>query len=141
MHIWYATTVLMANFLFAVHTTKIYCRPVCPARKAKLKNLSFYKHAAQAEANGFRPCMRCRPESAPGSSAWIGTSVAVRRAVRLMESHDLTIQQLVKCLGVGERWFRELFTKEMGIKPANILTQSKTCLSSTTNRYNQFFND
>jgi methylphosphotriester-DNA--protein-cysteine methyltransferase len=62
------------KFFVAVKTTMIYCRPTCPARKAKLKNLTFYIHAAQAEEAGYRPCLRCRPEAAPGSPAWIGAS-------------------------------------------------------------------
>lgn len=117
------------RFFVAVHTTKIYCRPVCPARKAKLENLTFYLHAILAENDGFRPCMRCRPESAPGSSAWIGTSAVVRRAIRLMESNTFNIQQLVEQLGLGERWFRDLFTKEIGMNPQAYLLNQKLALA------------
>ena len=90
------------TFFVAVKTTNIYCRPVCPARKAKLENLDFYQHAHQAEADGYRPCIRCRPESAPGSPAWLGTSTTVKRAVRLMQnsSSHLSITELANQLGI-----------------------------------------
>lgn len=108
------------KFFVAVKTTKIYCRPVCPARKAKLENLEFFIHAAQAEEAGYRPCLRCRPETAPGSVAWIGTSATVRRAVRMMEADDLellSVASIAEKLGIGERWLRSLFQQEMGISP------------------------
>src|SRR5438309_1308074 len=73
------------TFFVAVKTTMIYCRPICPARKAQLKNLQFFIHSTQAEEAGYRPCLRCRPETAPGSTAWIGTSAIVQRAIRIME--------------------------------------------------------
>jgi AraC family transcriptional regulator, regulatory protein of adaptative response / DNA-3-methyladenine glycosylase II len=112
------------KFFVAVKTTMIYCRPTCPARKAHLKNLTFYIHAAQAEEAGYRPCLRCRPESAPGSAAWIGTSATVQRAIRMMDSYaldDLSIGSMAEKLGVGERWLRELFQKQVGASPKSIL--------------------
>lgn len=116
------------KFFVAVKTTKIYCRPICPARKAKLENLEFYIHAVQAEAAGYRPCMRCRPESAPGSAAWIGTSSTVKRAIRLMESFaldELSIQNLATKLGIGSRWLRELFQQQVGASPQTVLLAKK----------------
>src|SRR5262249_38513141 len=56
------------RFFTGVRTTKIYCRPVCPVRPAQAKNVTFFPSAAAAEAAGFRPCLRCRPETAPFSS-------------------------------------------------------------------------
>jgi len=116
------------KFFVAVKTTKIYCRPICPARKAKLENLEFYIHAAQAEAAGYRPCLRCRPETAPGSAAWIGTSATVRRAIRIMDSlalEELSINELATKLGIGERWLRELFQQQVGASPQAILLSKK----------------
>ncbi|OGT32053.1 MAG: hypothetical protein A3E87_10940 [Gammaproteobacteria bacterium RIFCSPHIGHO2_12_FULL_35_23] len=116
------------KFFVAVKTTKIYCRPVCPARKAKLENLEFFIHAAQAEEAGYRPCLRCRPETAPGSAAWIGTSATIRRAVRMMESLDLdsmSIKIIAEKLGIGERWLRELFQQQIGINPQAFLLNRK----------------
>jgi AraC family transcriptional regulator of adaptative response / DNA-3-methyladenine glycosylase II len=58
----------------AVKTTGIYCRPICPARTPKLENVSFYPSAAAAQEAGFRPCLRCRPETSPDLAFWRGTS-------------------------------------------------------------------
>lgn len=116
------------KFFVAVKTTMIYCRPVCPARKALLKNLEFFIHAAQAEEAGFRPCMRCRPETAPGSAAWLGTSTTIQRAIRLMDRfalEDLSITDLAAKLGIGERWLRELFQQQVGASPQSILMSKK----------------
>ena len=59
-------------------------RVICPARPPLLKNVRFYKTAAAAEQAGFRPCQRCRPESAPGTPAWAGTSATVARALKMI---------------------------------------------------------
>lgn len=116
------------QFFVAVKTTMIYCRPICPARKAHLKNLDFFIHAVQAEEAGFRPCLRCRPETAPGSTAWMGTSAIIQRAIRLMDSfvaEELSISELAAKLGVGERWLRELFQQQVGVSPSAILMSKK----------------
>lgn len=120
------------KFFVAVKTTQIYCRPVCPARKAKLENLEFFIHKVQAEEAGYRPCLRCRPETAPGSPAWLGTSDLVRRAVRMMDScalEDLNISQIAEKLGIGERWLRELFQEQVGSNPQAILISKKLDLA------------
>src|SRR5260370_3491862 len=72
------------QFFSGVRTTRIYCRPVCPVRLAKASNVSFYPSAAAAEAAGFRPCLRCRPEAAPFSPAWKGSRTTVERALGLI---------------------------------------------------------
>jgi len=116
------------KFFVAVKTTMIYCRPTCPARKAKLKNLKFFIHAAQAEQAGFRPCLRCRPEAAPGSPAWIGTTSIVQRAIRMMDYfavEGLSIKDIAEKLEVGERWLRGLFQEQVGATPQAILLSKK----------------
>lgn len=120
------------KFFVAVNSTKIYCRPTCPAKKAKLENLRFYIHAAQAEEAGYRPCLRCRPETAPGSAAWLGTSATVQRAIRLMDNQfleELTIKALAEKLGIGERWLRELFQTQVGASPQSVLMTKKLDLA------------
>ena len=72
------------RFFTAVLTTGIYCRPICPATTPKFENIRFYSCAAAAEEAGFRPCLRCRPETSPGTPAWLGTSATVSRALRLI---------------------------------------------------------
>ena len=69
-----------------VKTTGIYCRPICPARTPKRENVSFYPSAAAAQEAGFRPCLRCRPETSPDLAFWRGTSNTVSRALALIEA-------------------------------------------------------
>ena len=116
------------KFFVAVKTTMIYCRPICPARKAKLNNLEFFIHIVQAEQAGYRPCLRCRPETAPGSAAWIGTSIIIQRALRMMDLfsiEELSIKSLSIKLGIGERWLRECFQTQVGVSPLRILMSKK----------------
>jgi AraC family transcriptional regulator of adaptative response / DNA-3-methyladenine glycosylase II len=116
------------KFFVAVKTTKIYCRPTCPARKAKLANLTFYTYTAEAEEAGYRPCLRCRPETAPGSPAWKGTSSTIQRAIRMMDYfalEGLSIKDIAEKLGVGERWLRQLFNDQVGASPQTILISRK----------------
>ena len=103
------------RFYTGVHTTGIYCRPVCPVRPARSANVSFFPSAAAAEAAGFRPCLRCRPETAPFCSAWIGSRATVERALRLivedgaLDQEGATVERLAERLGVGSRQLTRLF--------------------------------
>jgi len=108
------------EFYIGVRTTGIYCRPICPARTPAEKNVTYFKLASQAAHAGFRPCLRCRPESAPASPAWAGTSTTVARAMQLIAEGALNHQglpALAARLGVGERYLRKLFAKEIGVSP------------------------
>src|SRR4029078_6129195 len=92
------------RFFTGVRTTRIYCRPVCPVRPAKSGNAPFYPSAAAAENAGFRPCLRCRPESAPFSPAWKGSRTTVERALRLIANGALevrNVEDLGARLGIG----------------------------------------
>jgi len=73
------------KFFVAVKTTGVYCRPICPARP-KRENVEFFPDAASAEAAGYRPCLRCRPECAPLSPAWWGKKAVIQRALKLIAS-------------------------------------------------------
>jgi AraC family transcriptional regulator of adaptative response / DNA-3-methyladenine glycosylase II len=108
---------------FGVRTTGIYCRPICPARTPRSANVSFYATAAAAQEAGFRPCLRCRPESAPDLAAWRGTSNTVNRALALIAEGGLdreTVGQLAEHLGVGERQLRRLFKQHLGASPITV---------------------
>ena len=108
------------RFFVGVKTTGIYCRPICPAPPPKLENVTFYACAAGAEAAGFRPCLRCRPETAPGTPAWQGSVALVGRALRLIRDGALAEEQvdaLAERLGVGPRQLRRLFAKHLGASP------------------------
>jgi AraC family transcriptional regulator of adaptative response/methylated-DNA-[protein]-cysteine methyltransferase len=111
------------QFFSGVRTTRIYCRPVCPVRPAKAQNVSFFPSAAAAERAGFRPCLRCRPETAPFSPAWKGSLTTVERAVRLISAGALDnapVDALAARLGVGARHLSRLFDKYLGASPAQI---------------------
>src|SRR6266487_6165065 len=82
------------RFFVAVRTTGIYCRPICPARTPKRENGTFFTCGAAAEAAGFRPCLRCRPETSPGTPAWNGTSTTVSRALRLIDESGLSEESI-----------------------------------------------
>ncbi|HUL52704.1 MAG TPA: Ada metal-binding domain-containing protein, partial [Opitutaceae bacterium] len=108
------------RFYMGVTSTGIYCRPGCPARLPARRNVLFFRSAAAAESDGFRPCHRCRPDSLPGSAAAAGTSAIVSRALRLIESGALdegSLDTLAARLGVTSRWLRELFVRQIGAAP------------------------
>jgi AraC family transcriptional regulator of adaptative response/methylated-DNA-[protein]-cysteine methyltransferase len=110
-------------FFIGVRTTRIYCRPVCPARPAKPENVTFYPTAAAAERAGFRPCLRCRPETAPGSPAWTGTASTVARGMRLIEEGFLdnaSVGRLAEKLGIGPRHLLRLFLRHAGATPSEV---------------------
>jgi AraC family transcriptional regulator of adaptative response / DNA-3-methyladenine glycosylase II len=111
------------RFFIAVTTTGIYCRPICPARSPKDENVLYFPSAAAAEAAGFRPCLRCRPEAAPGSPAWNGTSVVVSRALRLIGDGALDgecVERLAERVGVTGRHLRRLFRQHLGATPLEV---------------------
>jgi AraC family transcriptional regulator, regulatory protein of adaptative response / DNA-3-methyladenine glycosylase II len=111
------------KFFIAVTSTRIYCRSICPAKISKDANVRYYATAAEAAAAGFRPCLRCRPEAAPGSPAWLGTSAVVRRALRLIQEGALdqgSVEELAGRLGVGARHLCRLFTRHVGVAPAAV---------------------
>jgi len=108
------------RFFVGVRTTGIYCRPVCPANAPKSENVRFFPTAAAAGEAGYRPCLRCRPECAPGSPAWAGTSTTVQRGLRLIGEgalDDGNVERLAERLGVTSRHLRRLFTKHLGASP------------------------
>jgi AraC family transcriptional regulator, regulatory protein of adaptative response / DNA-3-methyladenine glycosylase II len=108
------------KFFIAVLTTRIYCRPICPARTCKESNVRYFPTAAAAAEAGFRPCLRCRPESSPGTPAWLGTSSTVSRALRLISESGLEdggVEALAERLGVGARHLRRLFLRHLGATP------------------------
>lgn len=111
------------RFFVGVKTTGIYCRPICPANLPKSENVVFYRTAASAAEAGFRPCLRCRPECAPGTAAWAGSSTTVRRGLRLIAEGALDdggLEDLADRLGVTSRHLRRLFSKHLGASPLSV---------------------
>jgi len=108
-----------------VTSTGIYCRPTCPARTAKFENCRFFPSAAAAQEAGFRPCLRCRPETAPNVGSWRGTSNTVSRGLALiaegaLDGDEANVEVLAGRLGVGGRQLRRLFKQHLGVSPIAI---------------------
>ena len=120
------------RLFIGVKTTGIYCRPICPARTPKRENITFYQSAAAAQEAGFRPCLRCRPETSPDLGAWRGTSNTVSRALRLIEAGALDsgdVDTLAARLGVGERQLRRLFKQHLGASPVAVAQTRRVLLA------------
>ena len=116
----------------AVSSTGIYCRPVCPARTPKPENMTFYPTAAACQEAGYRPCLRCRPESSPDLGAWRGTSNTVSRALALIEAGAMDngdVDTLATRLGVGERQLRRLFRQHLGASPVAVAQSRRVLLA------------
>src|SRR5215469_6227934 len=104
------------RLFIAVTTTGTYCRPFCPAPTPKRENVRFFPTAAAAQEAGFRPCLRCRPETAPELALWRGESNTVSRALGLIEAGALdsdNVDALATRLGIGERQLRRLFISDL----------------------------
>jgi AraC family transcriptional regulator of adaptative response / DNA-3-methyladenine glycosylase II len=128
------------RFFVAVSSTKIYCRPICPVRPPKRENMRFYSSAAAAEGAGYRPCLRCRPERAPGVGAVDAVSRLVCAAIAGIEEHALSsahVGELAASLGVSDRHLRRVTEAELGVSPIELaqtqrLLLAKRLLSETS---------
>ncbi|MNJ96772.1 DNA-3-methyladenine glycosylase 2 [compost metagenome] len=119
------------KFFIGVKTTGIYCRPICPA-KPKRENVEFFPSHIEAEKSGYRPCLRCRPESAPLSPAWIGKSAVVQRAVKVLHSRetlDFDEDTFADLFGVTARHLRRLFVEEIGKTPKQLSFENRLNLA------------
>ena len=128
------------KFFIGVLTTGIYCRPICHARTSRESSVRYFPSAAAAAEAGFRPCLRCRPESSPGTPAWAGTQNTVSRALRLISETGLEdggVDALADHLGIGSRHLRRLFLRHLGATPSAVaqtrrLHFTKKLLDETT---------
>ncbi|TKS54533.1 DNA-3-methyladenine glycosylase 2 family protein [Luteimonas yindakuii] len=112
-------------FFTAVRSTGIYCRPVCPAPPPKPRNVDYYPSAAAAESAGFRPCLRCRPELAPGAGSWRRGDDTLARALQLIDEGalaDASLATLAARVQLGERQLRRLFVDRLGAAPVAVHT-------------------
>ena len=117
-----------------VTSTGIYCRPVCRVRLPQRKNCRFYVNAASAERDGFRPCLRCRPEQAPGLSLTDSSTVLAQHAARLLNqsAHDgdeVALTEVAARLGVTDRHLRRIFLAAHGVTPIDYLTTQRLLLA------------
>ena len=115
------------RFFVGISSTGIYCRPVCKAKQPKIENCNFYRTAAEAEQAGYRPCLLCRPELAPGMASVDATASLAHRAARLLEEtcgNDQSLDELAKRLGYTGRHLRRAFTAEYNVSP---IQYTQTC--------------
>ncbi|MEW9546998.1 AlkA N-terminal domain-containing protein [Nonomuraea sp. NPDC050783] len=120
------------RFYTAVTTTGIYCRPICPARTPSSRNVRFYRHAASAEAAGFRPCKRCRPELSPGDPGWDQRGELIGRALRLIDdgaADEQGVAGLARRLHITERHLHRLFVAELGAGPLAVARTKRLLLA------------
>lgn len=118
------------RFFVGVTSTGIYCRPVCRVRTPLLRNCRFFGNAASAEHAGFRPCLRCRPELAPGLSFVDSSRTLAQAAARsllqaVLEGRDLRLPALAARLGVTDRHLRRIFAAEHGVSPVDFVTTQR----------------
>lgn len=105
-------------FFIAVKSTGIFCRTICPATLPKEENVEYFSLAQQAMSAGYRPCLRCRPDSAPQSFAWKGVETTLERGMQLLQRNpEQSIQAISNKLGISDRYFRQLFQRHLGISP------------------------
>src|SRR5271163_2207472 len=120
------------RFYVAITSTRIYCRPICTARPALRKNMRFYSNAAAAEGAGFRPCLRCRPERAPGLAPIDAVSRLVGAAMAGIEEHALSsarVGDLAASLGVSDRHLRRVTEAELGVSPIELAQTQRLLLA------------
>ena len=127
-------------FFTAVSSTGIYCRPVCPAPPPRRENVSYYRHAAQAEGDGYRPCLRCRPELSPGDPDRRRGDSVLAQALRLIDGgalDDAPLSRIAEDVGLSERQLRRVFVEQLGATPTQVnatrrLLFAKQLLTETT---------
>jgi AraC family transcriptional regulator of adaptative response / DNA-3-methyladenine glycosylase II len=120
------------RFFVGVSSTGIYCRPVCSGRTPKRSNCSFYPSAAAAEAAGYRPCLRCRPELAPGNAAVDATARLAQEAAGLIEDgllNEAGVDALAQRLGVTDRHLRRVFAEQFGVSPVEFAQTQRLLLA------------
>ena len=122
------------RFFCGVASTGIYCRPVCRVKLPRKGNCTFFISAAAAEAAGYRPCLRCRPELAPGLAPVDSVIRLARTAALIMEEDCLTtrkISELAAMLGITDRHLRRVFFAEYGVSPVQYLQTQRLLLAKS----------
>ncbi len=120
------------RFFVAVSSTRIYCRPVCTVKPPKFENCRFYSSAAAAEVAGYRPCLRCRPELAPGNASVDATTRMAQAAASLIEDRALDSDGLggvASSLGITDRHLRRAFGAEFGVSPVGFAQTQRLLLA------------
>src|SRR5512135_3214933 len=120
------------RFFVAVSSTRIYCRPVCTVKPPRRENCRFYPSAAAAESAGYRPCLRCRPELAPGNASVDATRRVAQAAASLIEDRALDadgLDAVAARLGITDRHLRRAFGAEFGVSPVEFAQTRRLLLA------------
>jgi AraC family transcriptional regulator of adaptative response / DNA-3-methyladenine glycosylase II len=120
-------------FFVAVTSTKIYCRPICPAKTPMQKNCRFFETAAAAEQSGFRPCLRCRPELAPGTApidnAQRVAHLIVQRTEQELTEGEPSLEKIARQFDLSSRQLRRIVQNELGVSPISLLQTRRLLLA------------
>jgi AraC family transcriptional regulator of adaptative response / DNA-3-methyladenine glycosylase II len=120
------------RFFVAVSSTRIYCRPICTVKPPKRENCRFFASAAAAESSGYRPCLRCRPELAPGNASVDATTRLAQAAATMLEDRTLDqegLEAVATRLGVTDRHLRRAFGAEFGVSPVEFAQTQRLLLA------------
>src|SRR6478672_8818248 len=120
-------------FFVGVTSTGIYCRPICPVKTPKARNCRFFDSAQAAEQGGFRPCLRCRPELAPGSAPVDDAQRIARLIVQRLEEGALDdgagLEAIADQFELSSRQIRRIVQKELGVPPIQLLLTRRLLLA------------
>ena len=120
-------------FFVGVSSTRIYCRPICPARTPLQKNCRFFGSAAAAEKARYRPCLRCRPELAPGTSPVDQSQRTALLLIHRMEEGLLDdgagLETIAEQFGLSSRQLRRIVLKELGVSPIELMQTRRLLLA------------
>ena len=120
-------------FFVGVTSTGVYCRPVCPARTPRQENCRFFETAAAAEKSSFRPCLRCRPELAPGNApvddAQRVAHLLARRIEEGLVESGAGLEEIAGQFGMSSRQLRRIVQKELGVSPIELLQTRRLLLA------------
>src|SRR3954462_2349678 len=120
-------------FFVGVKSTGVYCRPVCPVKPPKEINCRFYNTAQEAEQAGFRPCLRCRPELAPGNApidnAQRIAHLIVRRIEEGMTEETSALETIASEFELSSRQIRRIIQKELGVPPIQLILTRRLLLA------------
>ena len=122
------------KYFVGVRSTGIYCRPVCHARKPKKENCEFFASAAEAEKAGYRPCLQCRPELAPGCAPVDACALLAQRAARCLREtcgSGISLAALAESLGCSPRHLRRTFEEAYQVRPVEYLTTCRLLLAKS----------
>jgi AraC family transcriptional regulator of adaptative response / DNA-3-methyladenine glycosylase II len=120
------------RFFVAVSSTRIYCRPICTVKPPKRENCRFFPSAAAAESGGYRPCLRCRPELAPGNASVDATTRLAQAAATMLEDRTLDpegLDAVAARLGITDRHLRRAFGAEFGVSPVEFAQTQRLLLA------------